>query len=117
MIEQSLTAWNSALGASICKVAHGLDIAEQDDERIDVFDKALESMDVLIEGSTILEYFPFLTMIPTWLPGTGFLRRLAEHRKYAHMLRELPWTQAEQMAVSFVYNLHVRIWSHILAER
>ncbi|KAI1785525.1 cytochrome P450 [Ganoderma leucocontextum] len=86
-----------ALGTSICKAAHGLDIAEQDDRRMEIFERALKSVDVLVEGSTVLEYLPFLTAIPTWLPGTGFLRRLAEDKKYAHMLRGLPWTQAKQM--------------------
>ncbi|PIL22693.1 cytochrome P450 [Ganoderma sinense ZZ0214-1] len=89
-----------ALGTSICKAAHGLDIAEKDDQRMEIFERALKSVDVLIEGATVLEYMPFLTAIPTWLPGTGFLRRLAEDRKYAHMLRELPWTQAKEMATN-----------------
>ena len=64
-----------------------------------IFERALKSVDVLVEGSTVLEYMPFLAAIPTWLPGTGFLRQLAEHRKYAHLLRELPWTQAKEMMV------------------
>nr|VWO95115.1 N/A [Ganoderma boninense] len=89
-----------ALGTSICKAAHGLDIAEKDDTRMVIFERALKSVDILVEGATVLEYMPFLTAIPTWLPGTGFLRRLAEDKKYAHMLRELPWTQAKEMVTS-----------------
>ncbi|KAM5539391.1 hypothetical protein V8D89_006843 [Ganoderma adspersum] len=89
-----------ALGTSICKAAHSLDIAEKDDRRMEIFERALKSVDVLIEGATVLEYMPFLTAIPTWLPGTGFLRRLAEDKKYAHMLRELPWTQAKEMVAN-----------------
>ena len=80
-----------------------------------IFERALKSVDVLVEGSTVLEYMPFLTAIPTWLPGTGFLRRLAEDRKYAHMLRELPWTQAKEMVVrvALLFSLnHQLIKSH-----
>ncbi len=76
-----------------------MDIAEQDDRRMEVFERALKSVDILVEGATVLEYMPFLTAVPTWLPGTGFLRRLAEDKKYAHMLRELPWTQAKEIVV------------------
>ncbi|TBU59025.1 cytochrome P450 [Dichomitus squalens] len=86
-----------ALGVAICKAAHGLDIAEQNDARMEIFERALRSVDVLVDGATVLEFFPFLTAIPTWLPGTSFLRRLAEDRKNAHMLRELPWIQAKEM--------------------
>ncbi|TBU30022.1 cytochrome P450 [Dichomitus squalens] len=85
-----------ALGVSICKEAHGLDIAEQEDARMEIFERALRSVDVLVEGATMREYFPFLAAIPMWLPGTSFLRRLAEDKKYAHSLRELPWTQVKQ---------------------
>lgn len=84
-----------------------MDIAEQDDQRMEIFERALKSVDILIEGSTILEYMPFLTAIPTWVPGTGFLRRLVEDRNYAHMLRELPWTQAKQMVVRAMLPFHV----------
>ena len=66
---------------------------------MEIFEKALKSVDVLVQGGRVLDYMPFLTAIPTWLPGMGLLRRLAEDKKHAYMLRELPWMQAKEMVV------------------
>ena len=66
---------------------------------MEIFEKALKSVDVLVQGGRVLDYMPFLTAIPTWLPGMGLLRRLAEDKKHAYMLRELPWMQAQEMVV------------------
>ena len=111
-----ITPFDSALGTSICKAAHGLDVAEKDDRRMEIFERALKSVDILIEGATVLEYMPFLTSIPTWLPGTGFLRRLAEDKKHAHMLRELPWMQAKEMVVR-TRNPFTRSSAHVSVRR
>ena len=77
-----------------------------------IFKRALKSVDVLIEGATVLEYFPFLINVPMWLPGTSFLRRLAEDRKFSHMLRDLPWNQAKEVSFKscFSVSLHISPW-------
>ncbi|KAI0715664.1 cytochrome P450 [Cerioporus squamosus] len=85
-----------AVGTANCKAAHGLEIAQENDSKMAVFEKAQENVEYLIEGSTILEYLPFLVHVPRWLPGTGFLSWLEESQKAAWMLREMPWIEMKE---------------------
>ncbi len=67
-----------------------------------VFEKAQENVEYLIEGSTILEYLPFLVHTPRWAPGTGFLSWLEESRRAAWSLRDMPWIEMKKAVVSIV---------------
>ena len=93
----------SAVGTANCKAAHGLKIADANDEKMAVFEKAQENVAFLIEGSTILEYLPFLTSIPKWVPGTGFLRWLQESREAAWRLRDMPWIEMKDAVVRMMH--------------
>ncbi|RPD77557.1 cytochrome P450 [Lentinus tigrinus ALCF2SS1-7] len=79
-----------ALTAIVLGSIYGMDVTE-DDPNIAIFEKGLESVEFLIANSTWLEYFPALQRLPTWLPGTAVLRRIAEIREAASSIRNTPW--------------------------
>ncbi len=88
----------SAVGATLMKAVYGLEIT---DEYIKLFADAFSSSDILLNGS-ILDFLPFLAHVPTWLPGTAFLRRLAYYREVVPAMRDIPWMDAKAAIVSAV---------------
>ncbi|RDX53493.1 cytochrome P450 [Lentinus brumalis] len=96
-----------AVGTANCKAAHGLEVAKEDDMKMAVFEKAQENVEYLIEGSTILEYLPFLVHTPRWVPGTGFLSWLEESRRAAWSLRDMPWIEMKKAVGTGQYHRSV----------
>ncbi|RPD62594.1 cytochrome P450 [Lentinus tigrinus ALCF2SS1-7] len=93
-----------AVGTANCKAAHGLEVAHDNDSKMAVFEKAQENVAFLTEGSTLLEYLPFLARVPKWVPGASFLRWLEESREAAWMLRDMPWIEMKDAVRSGQYH-------------
>ena len=93
----------------MCKVTNGIVVAEHGDPFVKTVEKAIESVDVLTKGSTLLEYFPILTRTPTWLPGTEFLRRMEEEKKAALMLKDFSWGQTKAYVVLYAHSISVNV--------
>ena len=76
-------------------------LAEEKDPTVEVFEKGLESVEFLIANSSWLEYLPIQVMegLPTWLPGMGVIRQLAEIREAVASLRDVPWKYAKDALV------------------
>ncbi|TFK80093.1 cytochrome P450 [Polyporus arcularius HHB13444] len=73
---------------------YGMDVAEND-PHIATFEKGLEMVKFLTSNSSWIKYVPFIGRVPIWLPGTGVLRRLADIRKAALSIRNMPWDYAK----------------------
>ncbi|KAI0754758.1 cytochrome P450 [Daedaleopsis nitida] len=84
-----------SLGEVLIRAAYGLKIAETDDKYIETFEEAVGSLELLVTGTSILEFLPFLARVPTWLPGTSLLRRMAYYRELTTRIREDPWADAK----------------------
>lgn len=105
LIIVSLTMWASyrMVVAALSMIAYGHKVTSDDDElvtqmeRVGVYTSELGS-----GGATIIDFFPFRTSsqlsvtllivnpivvkyVPTWLPGTGYLRYLAEAKEQTHL--------------------------------
>ena len=93
----------STLGSTIIKAVYGLDTTEKDDKYIRAADRATKSIELLATTtSSLLQYFPVIAHIPTWLPGTGFLRHLKQACQWAKEMRLLPWNDAKLQLVGFL---------------
>ncbi|KAI0754764.1 cytochrome P450 98A3 [Daedaleopsis nitida] len=85
-----------SLGEVFIRTAYGLNPSESNNKYTGLFEKAISDLDVLISGTNLLEFFPFLANVPTWLPGTSFLRRLADIRHTTTAIREVPWADSKE---------------------
>ncbi|KAI0715623.1 cytochrome P450 [Cerioporus squamosus] len=79
------------VSSTLLKAVYGLQVK---DEYLRLFQEAFSSLDLVLNGS-ILDFFPFLAHTPTWLPGTGLLRRLAYYRPIVAAMRDVPWKDAK----------------------
>lgn len=92
--------FSSSVGTTLLKVAYGLQTMETDDKYISTFDEAIKSLDLLMPGTTFIEFFPVLARFPTWFPGMGVLRRMANHRRVVTEIPDNTWNDAKSAAVS-----------------
>ncbi|KAI1790187.1 cytochrome P450 [Ganoderma leucocontextum] len=85
------------LGSSVIKTTYGLDVARSDDKYLSTLERGMDGFSLLThEYAPLLEVFPKLGHIPTWLPGTRFLRHLASAREATYALRDVPWRAAKE---------------------
>ena len=59
----------------------------------------MKSIRPVVASSTLLELFPLLARLPTWVPGTGYLRQLSLARQKVYQLRDMLWTDAQDAIV------------------
>lgn len=95
------TSHGSALTSVVLGSLYGMTLAEEKDPNVEVFEKGLESVEFLISNSSWLEYLPIQVVesLPTWLPGMGVIRQLAEIREAVMTLRDIPWEYAKNALV------------------
>lgn len=97
-----LNICDSSFGATFIEMAYGLPNQEDKNKIVDEFEDALTSMSIMVSGTSLLEFLPVLGRVPTWLPGTSFLRLLEHYRKVMLTVRELPWAMVKSAVVSSV---------------
>ena len=91
----------SSVGAAIIETCYGLPVADEDDKYIALFKETASTINLTTPGSSlVLETFPILAQIPTWVPGTGFLRTLARTRQMTAAMRDIPWRDFKKAMVN-----------------
>ncbi|TBU63498.1 cytochrome P450 [Dichomitus squalens] len=100
----------TALG-SLMKVIYDIDVVRETDFR--TYSSVLHSVqegvgEVFQPGSSLIEYFPVLRWLPSFLPGGSYVRRASKWRSSAYHLREEPFVRAQKtfQSVSSVAFLH-----------
>ena len=100
LLRQWLRSSRSSLGELLVRAAYGLQTSETGDKYMTIFEEAITSLDLVSARWNILEFFPILAKLPTWLPGTSSLRRLAHYRQVIRDMRDIPWADAKEAIVS-----------------
>lgn len=85
---------------TILKVVYGVDIVDEDDERIVIPRAALESTRRSTPGAFAVEIFPILQHIPSWFPGAGFQKVFAECKAANDYLKHVLFDEAKEALVS-----------------
>ncbi|CUA68608.1 O-methylsterigmatocystin oxidoreductase [Rhizoctonia solani] len=86
-------------GSIIMRTTYGYQVLETDDPHITIADDALASLEFTgVAGSYLVDSYPFLRHLPSWLPGMQFKRQAEEWSKYPARMAQQPfdWTR-EQM--------------------
>lgn len=104
---------SSSVGATLMKAAYGVKVtAAPDDKYLIAYEDPLPGFHLLITGTSILEFFPFLARVPLWMPGTGFLHKLAYYRKATAIFRDMPWADARAAIVSCLMTMMTLLSTH-----
>ncbi|KAI0777244.1 CyP450 monooxygenase [Trametes elegans] len=88
--------------ATIMRIAYGVEVKDEHDEYVSLAEEGLAAFTVLlVPGKYLVELFPVLRHLPSWLPGVRFKKDADWGRAAARRLREIPWTRTlEAMGVA-----------------
>ena len=93
-------------GAIILKMSHGYDIREDNDLVVSVVDTATEQFSLATSpGAFLVDVFPVLRYMPSWLPGAGFQRKAIEWKRVIDQMADIPHEFVKARMVRFV-SLH-----------
>lgn len=91
---------NSMSTSAILKVVYGVDIVDENDERIVIPRAALETTRRSTPGAFVVEVFPILRHMPSWFPGAGFQKVFAECKVANEYLKHVLFDEAKEALVS-----------------
>ncbi|KAI0321419.1 cytochrome P450 [Amylostereum chailletii] len=89
------------LMALVLHITYGYKIKEDGrDELIDLADNAIaEFSSIVTPGAYLVDTFPWLMYVPSWMPGGGFKQAAVQYKKNSDALADVPFTWLqEQMA-------------------
>nr|BAL05094.1 cytochrome P450 [Phanerodontia chrysosporium] len=78
-------------GSMILRIVYGTDI-QPGDSRLTLVEKAVGTLvEVMNAGVFLVDVFPILKHIPSWMPGAGFKRKAAEWKTLVDDMYEVPY--------------------------
>ncbi|KAK7441384.1 hypothetical protein VKT23_016632 [Stygiomarasmius scandens] len=79
-------------GTIILRVTYGITSEEDQDFYVKLVHRAIEPFhQAFNHGTYLVDYFPLLKYVPSWLPGAGFKRKAKVWSQYAFDLKDKPW--------------------------
>ncbi|KAH7337656.1 cytochrome P450 [Rhizoctonia solani] len=90
---------NRFAASFIMKVTYGYSIVGDDDPYIMVSDEAFKSLVPALTEKYLVDSYPILGYLPSWLPGMGFKRMAQAARKFPTRMAVEPfeWTKAQMV--------------------
>lgn len=83
------------------RTAYGFDDIQQNESLIHIAEKfILELTETLIPGRYLVNYFPILRYVPSWLPGAGFKKHFRSMGEMSYQTLHTPFQEAMHDAVS-----------------
>nr|GAT43896.1 cytochrome P450 [Mycena chlorophos] len=79
------------------KIAYGIDLREDDDPYVELAENAVRTLsDAGVPGKYLVDAFPLLKYVPSWLPGAGFKRDAARWRVFAQGIADAPFEETKR---------------------
>jgi hypothetical protein len=93
-------AISSVTAAIIMSITYGYDIKTKADPFVHLVDSAADVLvKAMLPGAAIVNVFPMLRFLPSWLPGTGFKKDIEEGRKLTSRMKEVPFKYVQDNIV------------------
>ncbi|KAJ7438060.1 cytochrome P450 [Mycena latifolia] len=84
-------------GTLIMDVTYGIDVNTSNNQYIDLAEEAMNGLSVAsIPGRFLVDTFPALKYVPSWIPGADFKRMAKKWHKAARELLERPFAHVKQ---------------------
>ncbi|KIJ13210.1 hypothetical protein PAXINDRAFT_13960 [Paxillus involutus ATCC 200175] len=94
-----------AAGGIILKVTYGWTVADKDDYLVSLMEQSFAmAVEIMTPGRRLVDVFPLLRFIPSWLPGAGFKRKAAVWREQLSEVTGKPyaWAKAQLESGNYV---------------
>ena len=92
---------SSTFAATILPISYGIEVTDEDNPYVRVVERGMELFSrAFVPGAFLVETFPALRYIPSWLPGGGFKRFAAMTKTATQAMRDLPFERTMMKMVS-----------------
>ena len=82
------------------KIGYGINVEESDDPYISIAGEVLDGLaEAGVPGAFLVDIFPFLKYVPSWVPGAGFQRKAAHWREAMNTMVEKPFRHVQEQLV------------------
>ena len=99
----------SAVGGIAISLAYGLDIKETDDPHVKRAEKAMKSIeDITGSGTYLVDIFPILRYVPSWVPGATFQKEAKIYRQLQEDSLHSPFEDTVKNIVRLIYKMSFR---------
>lgn len=116
-----LTAMIRYAGSIILSVVYGYDIVSSDDPLVELVESTEQAFTVGPLPKWLVNGFPFLRHIPSWMPGAGFKRYAISIREKWHQQVDVPYnytmTASEVCGLSLMYRVFFEKLPILVARR
>ena len=113
--EKLMTVIDRMTGSVAISMTYGLDIRPINDPNLQITKLATTAVSDCLTSGTMVDVFPLLKHLPSWVPGTSFHEKAKVSRQYAKYVREGIYSDARnKMVISlfrylcFAKNLIIR---------
>jgi hypothetical protein len=91
------------------RVVYGYPVQGSSDPYVTISDNAISSLSYApgFASTRPAEQFPLLSVLPSWLPGMGWKRRVLELRELVEEMSERPWRWTKNELVSCLVRTYI----------
>lgn len=101
-------------GSIILKLSHGYDVREGTDPIVSLVNTATEQFSLsTAPGAFLVDVFPLLRYVPSWMPGAGFQTKAQEWKKVVEDMADVPHEFVKQRMVRPSYILRCNVLSYV----
>lgn len=87
-------------------IIYGLEITSPEDDYLKISEEGVAGLVVAgIPGAFLVDTFPWLKYVPSWMPGAGFQKKAQAWYRCARRMIEDPYNATKQNMVSYVLAL------------
>lgn len=88
------------IGAITISIAYGIPVQPDNDPYIEIAEEALKGIAAAASpGTFLVESFPFLKYVPSFLPGAGFKRKAKVWRQWTQKMVNAPFVASQRLIV------------------
>ena len=88
------------VGATILDIAYGIEVLPAGDPYIRTAEASFEAVSqATLPGAFLVDVFPVLRHVPSWMPGAGFKTKAKEWKKLTDAVRFGPFDAMKQAMV------------------
>lgn len=96
-------AYRSWAGSLSLKIAYGYETKVGHDELVELVDEAMDQFTFLSKpGQYLVDFFPILKYVPSWVPGAGFQRKAAYYRQTLTDMINVPFNLAQKQLARLI---------------
>ncbi|KAJ7607961.1 cytochrome P450 [Roridomyces roridus] len=84
-------------GALVLSILYGIEVLPRDDPYLNIAEKAMHGLAIgSLPGKFLVDTFPLLEYVPSWMPGAGFKRQARVWKQHTQDILHVPFAETKR---------------------